>query len=95
MIDVGIIQGSKEQAKPLIVGTDTVYVHYDIEKVETEDNSDIYRYHEIQYNKDEYIKLMSEEITDTQQLLTDMDIHQLETEQLLTDMDIRIMGLEE
>jgi len=63
MKDLGIVQGSKEQAQPLIVGTDTVYVHTDIEKVEqTEENAvdDLYSYHEIQYSKDEYIKIISE-----------------------------------
>ncbi|MGN0354397.1 MAG: hypothetical protein ACI4EI_04910 [Muricoprocola sp.] len=79
MIDVGIVSGSEEQAKELIVGVDTVYVHYDIELVEKEDGSKVYQYHEIQYGKDEYIQLMSEkntaleaEITSTQLALCDV-----------------------
>jgi len=58
MKDMGMIQGSEAQAKELIVNKDTVYVHTDITKVEEEEN--LYEYHEIQYDKDEYIKLMSE-----------------------------------
>lgn len=58
MKDMGMIQGSGAQAKELIVNKDTVYVHTDITKVEEEEN--LYEYHEIQYDKDEYIKLMSE-----------------------------------
>ena len=63
MIDVGIIHGSKEQAKELIIGTDTVYVHSDIKPVKTEDGSEVYQYNEVQYTKDEYIHLLSEKNT--------------------------------
>lgn len=70
MINVGKIQGSKEQAKELIVGLDTVYVHTNIIKLE-EDNrgnkvDNLYEYNEIQYTKDEYIALQSEQITNLQ-----------------------------
>lgn len=65
MIDMGYVTGSKVQAEELIVGTDTVYVHADIQKLdETDDNGnpiELYKYHEIQYQKDEYIKLMAEQ----------------------------------
>lgn len=63
MIDVGVIRGSKEQAKELIIGTDTVYVHSNIKPVETEDGSEIYEYNETQYTKDEYIHLLAEKNT--------------------------------
>lgn len=79
MIDVGVIRGSKEQAKELIVGTDTVYVHIDIKPIETDDGSEVYQYNEVQYTKDEYIRLLSEkntslekEITSTQLALCDV-----------------------
>ena len=83
MKDMGIIQGSAEHAVPLIVGKDTVYVHTDILKLdETDDNEnpiEIYQYHEIQYDKDEYIKIMAEQneilekqITDTQLALCEI-----------------------
>lgn len=56
------IQGSKEQAKPLIVGKTTVYVHENIEQQKDEDGNltDVYTYDEIQYSKDEYIQILSE-----------------------------------
>jgi hypothetical protein len=57
MKDMGIIQGSAAQAVPLIIGKDTVYVHTDITPVEGEEG--LFQYHEIQYEKDEYIKLMA------------------------------------
>lgn len=63
MIEVGIVHGSKEQAKELIIGTDTVYVHSNIKPVETEDGSEVYQYNEFQYTKDEYIRVLSEKNT--------------------------------
>lgn len=74
MIDVGIVHGSKEQAKELIVGKDIVYVHSDIEKIEkdidgnTVDNQ--YQYHEVQYTKDEYIHLLAEKNTSLEKEIT-------------------------
>ena len=59
MKDYGKVRGSKEQAKPLIIGKDTVYVHTDI--VDVEDNQ--CEYNEVQYGKDEYIQLLSESST--------------------------------
>ncbi len=38
MKDMGIVHGNSEQAKEVIVGFDTVYVHTDIQKVETDQN---------------------------------------------------------
>lgn len=63
MRNLGIVQGSFEQAKDLIIGKDTVYVHTNITQV-TEDKEgnaveDLYSYNEIQYTKDEYIELLS------------------------------------
>lgn len=79
MIDVGVVQGSKEQAKELIIGIDTVYVHSNIKQVETDDGSEIYEYNEMQYTKDEYIHILAEkstslekEITSTQLALCDV-----------------------
>lgn len=67
MKDMGIIYGSAKQAVPLIVGKDTVYVHTDIEQVledlEGSPVENLYRFHEIQYEKDEYIKILSEDNT--------------------------------
>lgn len=83
MIDCGYVTGSKEQAVELIVGIDTVYVHTDIKPVtkdaEGKDVEGLFQYHEVQYDKDEYIRLMSEkndkleaQLTDTQLALCDV-----------------------
>ena len=60
MKDMGIVQGSPEMAVPLVVGKDTVYVHTDIEEVPDAEGNMVWQYHEVQYDKDEYIRLMSE-----------------------------------
>lgn len=64
MIDVGIVYGSIEQAKPIIINSGNVYIHTDIEKlnedVEGNHVDNLYRYHEVQYTQDEYILLLSE-----------------------------------
>jgi len=55
MKDMGIVHGSAEQAVPLVIGYDTVYVHTDIEPVTEDQNGNPlegqFRYHEIQYPK--------------------------------------------
>lgn len=63
MVEFKNVMGDKEQALPLIIGKDTVYVHTNIKRktIEGFPDSDIYEYDEIQYGKDEYIKLMAEE----------------------------------
>ena len=60
MKDMGIVQGSPEMAVPLIVGKDTVYVHTNIQEVPDAEGNMVWQYHEVQYDKDEYIRLMSE-----------------------------------
>ncbi len=69
MKDVGIVQGSAVQAVPLVVGKDTVYVHMDIHEVETDEGNIIWQYHEVQYDKDEYIHLMAEQNSEANVLL--------------------------
>lgn len=62
------VQGSKESAKELIVGKDTVYIHTNIKKVkvvksdETETEEEIYEYDEIQMTKDEYLHFLQDKI---------------------------------
>lgn len=64
MKDMGIIHCDKEQAIPLIIGKDTVYVHTEITEVPIENkehpNLSTWKCKEIQYDKDEYIHLMSQ-----------------------------------
>lgn len=71
MKDMGIIQGSAAQAEPLIIGKDTVYVHTNIKPVE--DKEGVFEYYEIQYEKDEYIKLMAEQSNLQDNYLLDLD----------------------
>lgn len=78
MKDIGIVFGSAKQAVPLIVGKDTVYVHSDIQQI-LEDNegkpvTNLFQYHEIQYDKDEYIKLIAEKNADLGRRLTDTQL---------------------
>ena len=83
MKDMGIVKGSKEQAVEVIVGIDTVYEHTDIEPVETEDGSELYQYHEIQYTKDEYIKIQAEKNVALEQQVTDTQLALCEVYELM------------
>ena len=78
MKDMGIVFGSAEQAVPLVIGKDTVYVHSDIQQIlEDKDGkpvTNLFQYREIQYNKDEYIKLLSEKNDSLDQQLTDTQL---------------------
>ena len=78
MIDCGYVTGSKEQAVELIVGIDTVYVHDDIQLLKKKDEQgnpvEVYQYHEVQYDKDEYIKVMSEKNSELENQLTDTQL---------------------
>ena len=78
MKDIGIITGSENQAQPLIVGVDTVYVHTDIKPVtkdaEGNDVEGLFQYHEVQYDKDEYIHLMSDKNAELEAQLTDTQL---------------------
>lgn len=73
MKDMGIVRGSPEMARPLVVGTDTVFVHTDIEPVTEDQNGNPveneFQYHEIQYDKDEYIQLMAEQTAQNNSLM--------------------------
>lgn len=74
MKDFGIVFGDAEQAVPLVVGKEKVYVHTDIQPntetdpVTGEVRSD-FRYHEVQYDKDEYIRLMAEQTEENNRLM--------------------------
>lgn len=82
MKEIKNVQGSLQQAQPLIVGKTTVYVHTNIVQAKDGDGNvidDLYVYDEIQYTKDEYIKIISEknetlesELTETQLALCDI-----------------------
>ena len=55
MRDMGWVCGSEPQAKPLVFGLDTVYVHWDIQKMPELPN--LFRYREQQYTYREYLEL--------------------------------------
>ena len=83
MKDVGIVNGNSEQAQPLVIGKDKVYVHTNITPI-TEDArgnavEDLFSYNEVQYEKDEYIELLAKQnseltdgLTNTQLALCDV-----------------------
>lgn len=78
MKDMGIVHGSAAQAVPLVIGFDTVYVHTDIQPV-TEDRDGnpvegLFSYHEIQYPKDDYIRMMAEENAALGEQMTDLQM---------------------
>lgn len=72
------VQGSKEAAKELIIGKDTVYIHSNIRKLETnEDNglkkdADLYVYDEIQMSKDEYLEKLQKELEVSNNAMADL-----------------------
>lgn len=55
MVKLTNVQGSIEQAKPLIIGVDTVYVHTNIHAVEGEHGT-VYVYDEVQYTYGEFME---------------------------------------
>lgn len=63
MENMGIVYGDIVQAKPLIIGKDTVYIHTNIKPLEKNGKivENFFVYDEIQYTKDEYLQLMVEE----------------------------------
>lgn len=72
------VQGSKEAAKELIIGKDTVYIHSNIRRLETnEDDSlnkgtDLYVYDEIQMSKDEYLEKIQKELEVSNSAIADL-----------------------
>ena len=80
MKDYGRVRGSKEQAKPLIIGKDTVYIHTDIVDVE----DDQCEYNEVQCDKDEYIGLMSKKA----------ESENADVSEMIIDIDFRVSNIE-
>ena len=85
MKDVGIVQGSEAQAKDIIISADTVYVHSDIKKVQKKDEKDpdVWEYHEIRYDKDEFIMMQSKKNTDLESQLTNTQLALTEVYEML------------
>ena len=77
MKEIKNVQGSSQQAQPLTVNKDTVYVHTNIVQATDEDGNivdGLYVYDEVQYTKDEYIKLMAEKNETLERDLTDTQL---------------------
>lgn len=72
------VQGSKESAKELIIGKDTVYLHSNIRKLETNGDdglnkdSALYVYDEIQMSKDEYLEKLQKELEVSNNAMADL-----------------------
>ena len=49
------VQGDSQQAQPLIINKDTVYIHSNIEEHIDDRGFVYYTFDEIQYDKDEYL----------------------------------------
>ena len=77
MKEIKNVQGSSQQAQPLIVNKDTVYVHTNIVQATDEDGNvvdgvDVYG--EVQYTKDEYIQIIAEKNETLERDLTDTQL---------------------
>lgn len=83
MQDMGIVHGCAEQAQPLIVGTDTVYLHSQISEYTDENGALMYQYNEIQYTKDEYIELISKKNAELEENVTTLESAVLELADLI------------
>ena len=77
MKEIKNVQGSLQQAQPLIVNKDTVYVHTNIVQATDEDGNvvdNLYVYDEVQYTKDEYIQIMADENSQLEKELTNTQL---------------------
>lgn len=78
MKDMGIVTGNGEQAKELVIGKNKVYVHTDITPITVDaignEVTDLFQYHEIQYDKDEYIEILANQNKELNSGLTDTQL---------------------
>lgn len=78
MKELKYVIGGKEAAKELIIGKDTVYIHSNIRKLETNENdgfkkdTDLYVYDEIQMSKDEYLEKIQKELEVSNNAIADL-----------------------
>ena len=76
------VRGTMKEVPEIEVNVDTVYIRSNIERIEEEDFVG-WEYDETQYNKDEFIELISSENKDLKQKL---EIQQMVTDDLLLDV---------
>ena len=77
MKEIKNVQGSSQQAQPLIVNKDTVYIHTNIVQATDEYGNivdGLYVYDEVQYTKDEYIQMIAEKNETLERDLTDTQL---------------------
>ena len=77
MKEIKNVQGSSQQAQPLIVNKDTVYVHTNIVQATDVDGNvvdGLYVYDEVQYTKDEYIQIIAEKNSQLEKQLTNIQL---------------------
>ena len=74
MVSIKDVQGSKESAKPLIIGVTTVYVHSNIVKLD--DN--LYQYDEIQYSLEEWDSVKDAYYAKQRQIVMEEQVTSLE-----------------
>lgn len=55
MRKINNVMGDYQQAQPIIVGKDTIYIHSNIQEHVDDKDLVYYTYDEIQYDKDEYL----------------------------------------
>lgn len=81
MVEVKNVIGSVMQAQPLVIGKDIIYVHTNITPVKRDGKvvDNLFSYDEIQYSKDEYLKIIIDknekcmnDITNLQLALTEI-----------------------
>lgn len=72
------VRGTAERIPSIEVNVDTVYIRTNIVKIDEEDFEG-WQYDEVQYQKDRYIELISEENNDLKQRIeaTDMALMQI------------------
>ena len=81
------VYGSKENTIPFSVNKNTVYIRSDFQKIEptsTDEAQELYSYDEIQYTKDEYITLLSQENENLKQQILDTQLALCEVYELFS-----------
>lgn len=65
-INKGKVNGSKEQALPIVFGKDTVYVHENIKKLKGKEE---YEYDEMQYTYMEYMQVLAIKVEELEKIV--------------------------
>lgn len=83
MIEIKKVRGSQKEVPPLEVNIDTVYTRSNITVIDESDFKG-WEYDEIQYQKDEYIELISETMANESDNASEM----------MLDIDFRLSNIE-